>query len=105
VQEQRFFAAAIEDKWITALQPGDQLPLASFVREEERDRVLLHRLTAGAADVDQLSARSRLLEYSCGNLVIVNDDVSATQALLAMDGDEAGVSWPGSDQIHSRILH
>src|SRR5262249_21473698 len=105
VQKERFFSAAIEDEWIAAFQAGHQLAFASFVGEEKSDRVLLHRLSSRTADVDQLSARPCLLEYSHRHFVIVNHDIGTSQALEAVHGDEARVSGSGPNQINSGILH
>ena len=48
---------------------------------------------------------SRLFEHSRRNLVIVNHDVGALDALQPMHSDEARVARSGSDQVDRRILH
>ena len=57
VQEQRLFAAAIEDERVAPLQPRNELAFARLLDEQIADRFLRHRLRRRGADVDQLGAR------------------------------------------------
>ena len=105
VQKQRFLASAIEDEGVAAFEPRHQLPLSRLLGKEKRNRVLLHRLTPGAADVDQLGSLARLFEHSRRDLVIVNHDVGALEAFKPVHGDEARIARAGPDQVNSRSLH
>jgi hypothetical protein len=105
VQEERFFASAIENERVASFEPRDELALASLVSEEKRNRILLHRLPAGAPHIDQLSSLACLFQGPRWNLVIVDDNVGAPQALEPMHSDEAGISGPGPNQVNSWILH
>ena len=56
VQEQRFFAAAIEEERIAELQARHHLAFAGLLREQVADGVLVGGLTGRPADVDALGA-------------------------------------------------
>jgi hypothetical protein len=64
VQEQRLFAAAIEDERVAPLQARDGLAFARLLGEQVIDRFLRHRLGRRGADVDELGARPRMHQQS-----------------------------------------
>ena len=99
VQEQRFFAALIEQERIAPLEPRHRLALARLLGEQIADRVLIARLGRGAADVDALGVLGRDLEQLGMHEVIEDHDVGFLQAAIPAQGDEVGRAGTGADQV------
>ncbi len=103
VQEQRFFAAAVEEERIALLQPGHDLALAGLLGEQEADGVLVGVLTGRAADVDPLGVARRQVEHARMHRAVVDHHVGRFEAPLSAHGHEPRPAGPGADQIHQRF--
>ena len=103
VEEQRLFAAAIEEERIAVLQPRHDLALAGLLGEQEADRVLIGVLTGRPADVDALGVARRQVEHARMHRAVVDHDIGRFEAPLSPHGHQARSAGPGADQIHQRF--
>ncbi len=102
VQEHRLASAAVEHVRIAPLEPHDRFALSRFFRQEEADRVLLHRLRRGRADIDPFRFRPRGAQQACVDEMVVDDDVSRLERAQTTHADEAGVARSGTDDGNFR---
>ena len=86
VQEQRFFAALIEQERIAPLQPRHGLAFARLFGEQVADGILIARLGRGAADVDALGVLRRSVQQIGMHEVIEDHHVGLLQAAVAAQG-------------------
>ncbi len=106
VQEERFLAAAVEDERVTPLESRDELSLAGFFGEQERDRILRGIALGGRADLD-LFGVDRRQPQQARRRAIVNDDIGVRQDASAAYADEPRIAGARADENHvsNRIGH
>ena len=92
MQEQRFFAAAVEHERIAPFQPHDRLAFTRFLGQQEADRILVERLRRRRADVDLLRARPRRAAAAARAPMVVDDDVRCLETALAAHADERRIA-------------
>jgi hypothetical protein len=105
LEEERLFAAVVEDERVAPLESRHQLALAGLLGNQVADRLLLQRLGRRCADVDELGAAPRVQQQPRRDEVIVDDHVRAAQAGEPVHRDEARVSRAGADERNCRLCH
>ncbi len=105
LQEERLFAAVVEDERVAPLEPRHELALARLLGDQVADRLLRHRLGRRGADVDQLGAAPRVQQQPRRHEVVVDDHVGAPQAGEPVHRDEARVARAGADERNRRLCH
>ena len=105
MQEQRFFAAAIEHERIAPLQPRDNAAFARLLGEQVADGLLRHGLRRGRADVDPFCVLRRVLQQARVDEMVVEHHFGDGQAGQSAHADETGVAGPGADEVDDGTRH
>ncbi len=75
VEEERLFAAAIEEERVALLQPRHDPAVARLLGEQEADGILIGGLTGRPPDVDALGLARRQIEHPRVHRAVVNHHV------------------------------
>ena len=100
MEEQRFFAAVIEQERVAALQSRHHLAFARLLGNQEADGVLRARVGGPAADVDSLGLRRRVVQHVGVHAVVVDDDLGLLQALVAPQRNQVRRARSRANQIN-----
>ena len=96
---ERLLAAAPKDKWIAALEANNRLPLIRFVRQQDIDILLPHRMLAGLlSDIDALCLSGHIGENALVREVVIDDDIRLLQAVHCANRQKARIARTRADK-------
>src|ERR687897_865864 len=101
---ERLLAAAPKDVRVAAFEAHGCLVRSPEVHQERVDLRLLHRpfVTRLLTDVMELRLRVRVPQQAAWREPVVDDGVGLLQAPETFEGEEAGVTRPGADEVDQK---
>lgn len=99
------FASASEDEGVASFETGDDFAFLRFLDTELVDFALRDGVVGGAfSGIDELAVGAGDFEKLGRGEGVVDEDVGHFDAVTAFDGEEAGVSGAGSDEVADAIF-
>src|SRR5262249_20517216 len=95
-ERDRLLAPPAEDEGIAALEAHNIESRARVPYEHRVDLGLRMRLARDPDCVDR-----RFVDELGRDETVVDDDVTRPEEIESADGDQAGVAWPGADEMHA----